>query len=443
MAEMLTINFPQDATSPSSSRSRDWLASIIAEGQVETDNHMQWPQIPKVPARLRVIQSNKNCYDPMVVSIGPYHHGKTELRELEKLKLTFAFKLVKDSGISIDDFYFKVAEVADDARKCYAEDLTNAIDNEKFTQIMFLDSCFILQFIFCLLRRPEDLKMTGYQRRRRRREATDQRFHQAHSSSSSSTTFIQGNDEGACPQIYFSEKKKKWGDNQETADHPPVHLLGLLHANHIHKEGCSVCSHQTSDWYSYRSAKDLRTVGIRFRPNWTNAYSNVEFQSSVRGSKLILPPVTIDDSFKSMLLNLIAYETTSSDLSGQLWVSSYACFLDSLIQDVEDVKVLQSEGVLNIFVREQEVADLFNQMSRNLVPNPYAYSDVKRKIELDRKNITKKWVAEWLQTYFSSPWSFIALVAATLTIILTAMQTFMQFTDDNCSCKCCSPAKGT
>ncbi|CAK7336417.1 unnamed protein product [Dovyalis caffra] len=358
MAEMVTINLPLDASSPSSSRSPDWLASIIAEGQEETDNHRQWPQIPKVPARLRGIQSNKNCYDPMVVSIGPYHHGKTELWDLEKLKLTFVFKLVKDSGISIDDFYFKVAEVADDARKCYAEDLTNEIDDEKFTQIMFLDSCFILQFIVCLLRRPEDLKMTGYQ-------------------------------------------------------------------------------------YSYRSAKDLRTVGIRFRPNWTNAYSNVEFQSSVRGSKLILPPVTIDDSFKSMLLNLIAYETTSSDLSGQLWVSSYACFLDSLIQDVEDVKVLQSDGVLNIFVRVQEVADLFNQMSRNLVPNPYAYSDVKRKIELDRKNITKKWVAEWLQTYFSSPWSFIALVAATLTIILTTVQTFMQCTDDTCSCKCCSPAKGT
>lgn len=149
----------------------------------------------------------------------------------------------------------------------------------------------------------------------------------------------------------------------------------------------------------------------------------MEFKSSVRGSRLILPPLTIEESFKSVLLNLIAYETCC-DASGELWVTSYACFLDSLIQDVEDVKVLQSEGVLNIFVREQEVADLFNQMSRNLVPNPYAYSDVKRRIELDRKSIIKKWVAEWMNTYFSSPWSFIALVAATFTIILTVIQSY-------------------
>jgi hypothetical protein len=220
----------------------------------------------------------------------------------------------------------------------------------------------------------------------------------------------------------WKQPQKTWG-NKETEEHQPVHLLGLLHTDHINKEACSHCSTRSCDWYSYRSSKDLRKVGIRFRPNWTNAYSDVEFKSSVRGSKLILPPITIEESFKSVLLNLIAYETCC-DASGELWVTSYACFLDSLIQDVEDVKVLQSEGVLNIFVREQEVADLFNQMSRNLVPNPYAYSDVKRRIELDRKSIIKKWVAEWMHTYFSSPWSFIALVAATFTIVLTVIQSY-------------------
>ncbi|KAJ6300598.1 hypothetical protein OIU76_021401 [Salix suchowensis] len=212
--------------------------------------------------------------------------------------------------------------------------------------------------------------------------------------------------------------------NEETEYHQPAHLLGLLYTDHINKEASSNCSRRSSDWYSYRSVKDLRTVGVRFRPNWTNAYSDVEFQLSLRGGKLILPPITIEESFKSVLLNLIAYETCCH-ASGELWVTSYACFLDSLIQDVEDVKVLQSEGVLNIFVREQEVADLFNQMSRNLVPNPYACSDVKRRIELDRKSIITKWASELMQTYFSNPWSFIALGAATLTIILTAIQSYL------------------
>ena len=145
----------------------------------------------------------------------------------------------------------------------------------------------------------------------------------------------------------------------------------------------------------------------------------MEFKSSVRGSRLILPPLTIEESFKSVLLNLIAYETCC-DASGELWVTSYACFLDSLIQDVEDVKVLQSEGVLNIFVREQEVADLFNQMSRNLVPNPYAYSDVKRRIELDRKSIIKKWVAEWMNTYCINLHSELFLYVPSIRMVIVA-----------------------
>jgi len=453
MAEEIKISIPQEANSHFSGGPHEWLAFIITEGQIKTGNsQLQVPQIPKVPRLLRQIQSNQKCYDPSLVSIGPYHHGKPELRDMEKLKVTFTSKFVDDSGICIEDFYCKVAEVAIDARRCYAEDSTDEFDDEKFTQIMFLDGCFILQFIFFLLRRPEDLKMPGHQVVLVKRDLLllENQLPFQVIWSLMNLRFGKGEEGGgnklindfirhirALPpqQESFKEMIKKfagkciwkqpqktWG-NKETEEHQPVHLLGLLHTDHINKEACSHCSTRSCDWYSYRSSKDLRKVGIRFRPNWTNAYSDVEFKSSVRGSKLILPPITIEESFKSVLLNLIAYETCC-DASGELWVTSYACFLDSLIQDVEDVKVLQSEGVLNIFVREQEVADLFNQMSRNLVPNPYAYSDVKRRIELDRKSIIKKWVAEWMHTYFSSPWSFIALVAATFTIVLTGIQSY-------------------
>lgn len=42
-----------------------------------------------------VIESNKDCYDPLIVLIGPYHHGKLELKAFEKLKIPIALKFLR------------------------------------------------------------------------------------------------------------------------------------------------------------------------------------------------------------------------------------------------------------------------------------------------------------------------------------------------------------
>jgi hypothetical protein len=60
--------------------------------------------------------------------------------------------VVQQSEELVEDSYGKVAEVSNEAGQYYAEDSTEGLEDEQFTQMMFLDGCFILQFIFCLLR---------------------------------------------------------------------------------------------------------------------------------------------------------------------------------------------------------------------------------------------------------------------------------------------------
>ncbi|CAK7347800.1 unnamed protein product [Dovyalis caffra] len=178
-------------------------------------------------------------------------------------------------------------------------------------------------------------------------------------------------------------------------------------------------------WSAYHCAKDLKKADIHFWPSNTNVVTDVKFKSKVLGGMLKLPQITIDDSSKSLLLNLIAYERCV-DASGELWASSYIWFFDPLIQDFEDAQVLQSEGILvgNLGC-DQQVADHFNEMARHLMPNPYVYNDVKWFLDNHYKGIFKKWIAEWLQVYFSVPWTFIAFVAATFGLTLTAIQSYL------------------
>lgn len=90
----------------------------------------------------------KNWYDPILVSIGPYHHGKPELQSGEELKSRFAreYWMEKRQGFA-NATCADVLEEVHELRKCYAEGSTNVYDDLSFTKMMILDGCFILRFI--------------------------------------------------------------------------------------------------------------------------------------------------------------------------------------------------------------------------------------------------------------------------------------------------------
>ncbi|KAF3636203.1 hypothetical protein FXO38_04731 [Capsicum annuum] len=104
-------------------------------------------------------------------------------------------------------------------------------------------------------------------------------------------------------------------------------------------------------------------------------------------------------------------------LFNQVGVTSYVSFMDSLIDHAEDVKELRSKGILlNFLGSDQEVADLFNETARDLVPDPHAFVDVRNKIENHYNNKVKIWITGWMYSHFSTPWSTLAFIAANFVI---------------------------
>ncbi|KAF8413554.1 hypothetical protein HHK36_001545 [Tetracentron sinense] len=216
---------------------------------------------------------------------------------------------------------------------------------------------------------------------------------------------------------FHAKKISDGGDGQ------PLHLLELLRTELVGecKDPDPVAS-QNGDWHSYRSVEELNTVGINFTRSDTFHLHNVSYKSHLIHGELSLPPIAVDDSTKHKFLNLIAYETCP-DAPEDYMITSYICFLDSVIDNGKDVKELRSKGILlNSLGSDQQVADLFNQLSTNLVPDPIVYGDVKGKIEKHYKN--KYRMAEIKHTHFGSPWSVIALLAGVFVIFITVIQTY-------------------
>jgi len=47
---------------------------------------------------ISVVEANKDCYDPLMVSIGHFCHGKAEMKEMKNTKLMMARQFVQQSG---------------------------------------------------------------------------------------------------------------------------------------------------------------------------------------------------------------------------------------------------------------------------------------------------------------------------------------------------------
>ena len=79
-------------------------------------------------------------------------------------------------------------------------------------------------------------------------------------------------------------------------------------------------------------------------PSTTSVFIDVKFKNTLLGRALLIPPLSIEEETKPLLLNLAAYETCAGWDSAKC--TSYVCFMRSLIDKPEDVKELRSKGIL-------------------------------------------------------------------------------------------------
>lgn len=433
-------------------------------------------RFPKIAKMLgSELGDSADYYKPKIISLGPYHHGKPNLKKGETIKLKLAAAYFELIVKTVDDFYKEIEGIIKDLKDLYDEGWTKKYSNAKFTVMMLVDGCSLLHYMLCVCSGSfeEDLKIRYQDLSHLNRDTLLlenqlpfqlliklwpfkpdflMKMCQEFIRMNNRDPFLQEHNFYCglycfqINQIINRQPQQSWQLVDE--EDKPCHFLDLFRSNILGDKGSSrtdtedqclkeddgarlnysknVDEAMKGDFLSFRNVKELMAAGIRIKQSHTSCLKDISFTSNGITACLRLPPITINNSTKTLFLNLIAYEMTSNVPRDFI---SYLRFLDSLVDHADDVKELQSAGVLqNNLGTHEKVAEFFNTVSANLEPNFHAYKDVRVKI---RKHLRshynsrlKMWMTQCLDTYFGSPWTIIAWVGAALALFFTAVQTY-------------------
>ncbi|KAG4177463.1 hypothetical protein ERO13_A11G308600v2, partial [Gossypium hirsutum] len=390
----------------------------------------------------------------------PTFHGS------EMLKLRLAAHFVENIGVNNEILYKNIKTEINGLRKCYDPKVLEkySIDDEKLAWMLFVDGCAILQAVY--MRYGKDYNLTPNELFIKNQLLTFvcsdlfllenqipfRVLELLTSSSKNGEKFMKAIRRFIDDTVITPADMKEPQSHQQDSEWWPqqegerIHLLHLLRVRLLfnkekkenpwrHSRFCTRFfmylinrSNQTGTKrhhsHTFRNVKELENAGIRLKASETSCLTDISFNSIFFVGNLWLPPVIVDDSTGPKFMNLIAYEMCP-DFDNDFTVTSYMCFLDSLIDEAEDVKALRRAGILyNGLGSDEEVAKVFNKMNTDLVPSPMIYSYVEQQIDNHCKNMWINYAAKAYHTLFRSPWTCLAFVAAIAALYLSALHTY-------------------
>ncbi|XP_058084079.1 UPF0481 protein At3g47200-like [Magnolia sinica] len=441
------------------------------------------PTIYIVPQRIQ--QVNKVAYEPQMVSIGPYHHGNKSLQGMEENKWLYLHSFLSGKpNHRLEDYLKAMEELEDKAGSCYSDNIGSQVGNE-FVKMMVLDACFIVEIFLMfhpieqweeLKQNEEDLGLLS---------AMDQEFF-FHSNRFEDQVLhtkrkvdLIGYDMlllenqipffvlqrifiTACPvnvpdllekmALHFFHRFMPMNKKIELEDRY-YHLLHLFRSHFIPtptdhgKEHNLLCnpiikyvlnklknlliflpsSKETSLPITeppkmIPCATDLDLAGVKFKKNEeSNSILNVKFSHGV----LEIPLLSIDDGSETLFRNLVAFEQCWPNATDHF--TTYFWFMDCLVNTSNDVALLHHNEIIDHRLgSDEDVAQLFNRLCTGIFHDPeesYLW-DLHQNVQKHCKNKWNRWRAILKRDYFTNPWSFISLIAASILLLLTITQTF-------------------
>lgn len=438
---------------------------------------------------MRKNQNFAKYFSPRMLSIGPIHHGKENLRLGEHYKLIWTAMYLKESKQNPEDLCQKIELHIEEVKGFYTKEAIGDYNDNDLVWMLFVDGCSVLQIMQKLdAVHPKKLRIKFDQQ-----EHVIMDLHLLENQVPYKVLeLLSNNDEAMLLHSMFNlgfdgflsyivydslipfNDSESWAkifekllsdEDLPQAKRKPNHVLDFVRLmflkidykdlmvnkskqeNEIPKKGDGEhkidVKGRHSSWLTYKNIRELKAAGIQVRKNETLSLNNVSFVSKWFSGELTLPWFHVDELFFYIYLNMIAYEKCP-DFHYNYDICSYLAFLDTLVDDANDLKELRLAGVCqNTLGSDEEVAKLLNSIGTELASKEFCllstgmmaynekYTRVRDEIKKHCNTKWKTWMAQVYNTHFSNPWSICAFLAAALALVLTAIQTWLAFLSNN------------
>ncbi|XP_078153678.1 UPF0481 protein At3g47200-like [Carex rostrata] len=372
----------------------------------------------RVPAYIR--NKNKNLYQPRMVSIGPYYKANVDFEAMEEYKWCYLRDyLSRNERNSIERCIGVLMGLESQARRCYFEKVK--LESDQFLMMILLDGCFIIEFLikwsdslpnaifhvswvlpiirsdFLLLENQIPLFVI------------EKLFDLLTSVSTSEIKPLK-----EMLLNYITEKNKV-----EYSDFKLDDIDHILHLYH-HVFSVSPKKHTTiiklTNERSHRtlpSATELKKAGVIFKCAKSKNILDIKFQNGT----LEIPFISIEETRRSRLLNLVSFEQCSNKSDKVL--TSYASFMGQLIKTSSDVTLLQQKGIVdNLQATNKELVSFLAWLTE-CSDLDYDAHYLKELFTDVNNYYISYWHKSWALlklNYFNNPWSIMSVIAGAFTL---------------------------
>ncbi|CAA2975918.1 Hypothetical predicted protein [Olea europaea subsp. europaea] len=173
----------------------------------------------------------------------------------------------------------------------------------------------------------------------------------------------------------------------------------------------------------FRSVTDLKAKGIYVKPS-SHCLKDINFESYTFSGRLQLPIWHLRSDTKRLLSNVIVHEFSMGGTEAMVTLH-YINFLKSLVVRAEDVRYLREKRIIfSTYETDEQVLKVIKEIDNGGLHNAPPLYDIQKKIEDHCSSKARTWIAEFIDTYFRSPWTLIALITAIFLLCLTVIQTY-------------------